>query len=221
MMRCIEFMIGLLAMLLACVSAGMPIGIRTAVLGRSNVRTPAEAVPDLGVNPSEAVVREALSGVADTNLTANIVNATEYAAFREWANCVQASDGAAPAGTQAVKESPRAWAAYALGATTLLDHEPTIEFGDVSIVMSSDDGSGTRRPAMMVSVMVKDGEKVVPVNAEKIAAMFEATSDLGDWKGASALVPRVQNIGGSGGAMRFLVTSGDGTEKNAFLRIRK
>ena len=32
-----------------------------------------------------------------------------------------------------------------------------------------------------MSVIVRDGEEAVKCAAEKVAAMFEATSDLGDW----------------------------------------
>ena len=57
--------------------------------------------------------------------------------------------------------------------------------------------------------------------AEKVKAMFEATSDLGDWDGAAKLTPAVSVETGDGATMRFKVTPGDGTATRAFLRIRK
>ena len=75
---------------------------------------------------------------------------------------------------------------------------------------------------MTVAVSVKDGEVVVPCDAEKVAAMFESTSDLGDdWNGETMLTPIVQQLGTVDGAMRFKVTPGDGTSSKAFLRIRR
>ena len=45
------------------------------------------------------------------------------------------------------------------------------------------------------------------VDQEKVAAMFEATCDLGDWTGA-ALAPQVRSLGKTGDSMRFTVTPG-------------
>ena len=73
---------------------------------------------------------------------------------------------------------------------------------------------------MTASVTVKDGEKVVAVDAAKVAAMFEATSDLGDWNGAAKIEPEVHVIDG-GTTMRFIVSLGSGADDKAFLRIRK
>ena len=88
-----------------------------------------------------------------------------------------------------------------------------------------------------MSVIVRDGEDAVKCAAEKVAAMFEATSDLGDWAdGGEAAVsskPPYQNslsvsvtveepvAGDSAETMRFKVTPGDSTATRAFLRIRK
>jgi hypothetical protein len=37
---------------------------------------------------------------------------------------------------------------------------------------------------MTVSVTVRDGERAVAVDQEKVAVMFEVSGDLGDWAGA-------------------------------------
>ena len=45
-----------------------------------------------------------------------------------------------------------------------------------------------------MSVSVMDGEKPEPVKVavEKVKAMFEATSNLGDWEGDAKLTPTVE-----------------------------
>lgn len=75
----------------------------------------------------------------------------------------------------------------------------------------------------MLSVFVMDGENPEPVKVavEKVKAMFEATSDLGDWSGEAKLTPTVEVLEGEGNTMRFKVKPGDGKSPNAFLRIRK
>ena len=76
--------------------------------------------------------------------------------------------------------------------------------------------------ATTVAVTVKDGERAVAVDAAKVAAMFEATGDLGDWTGTAKLSPTVTTSGtGASGKMTFVVTPGDGTANRAFLRIRR
>ena len=73
-----------------------------------------------------------------------------------------------------------------------------------------------------VSVTVKDGEEAVKCAAEKVAAMFEATSDLVDWNGAAKLSPTVTTSGtDASGKMTFVVTPGDGAVNRAFLRIKR
>ena len=82
--------------------------------------------------------------------------------------------------------------------------------------------SGTLAPTMTVAVTVKDGDSAVAVSAAKVAAMFEATGDLGDWTGAAKLTPMVTTSGtDANGKMTFVVTPGDGTATKAFLRIKR
>ena len=110
-------------------------------------------------------------------------------------------------------------AAYLLGAERLFENEPTVEIGELAIEERS---SGTLAPTLTVAVTVKDGETAVTVNAEKVAAMFEATCDLGDWNGAAKLTPTVTPSGtDASGKMTFVVTPGDGASNRAFLRIKR
>ena len=153
-------------------------------------------------------IHTVLSGFADTRVEANISTVEGYCALAAWVDDKNLYQ-------PAVKESRHLWPAYLLGAEALLENEPTIEIGEVTVV---DAENGVK--AMSVAVTVKDGGKAVAVDPDRVAAMFEATSDLGNWAGA-ALEPTVQSGDASGDAMRFTVTPGDGSSPKAFLRIRK
>ena len=110
----------------------------------------------------------------------------------------------------------------------MFENAPKVQFGEIAVGESGTqgtggtDGTGT---AISVAVTVRDGEEAVKCAAEKVAAMFEATSDLGDWNGAAKMSPTVTVeepvAGDSAETMRFKVTPGDGTAPQAFLRIRK
>jgi len=73
--------------------------------------------------------------------------------------------------------------------------------------------------SMIVGVVATNAVGAVQADAAKVAEMFEATSDLGDWDGAAKLTPTVEVLDGDGATMRFRVTPGDGTSARAFLRI--
>ena len=99
----------------------------------------------------------------------------------------------------------------------MMENEPTVELGGLEV---ADSASGAKE--MTVAVAVKDGEKIVAVDPDRVAAMFEATGDLGDWTGAAKLTPTVTPSGtDASGKMTFVVTPGDGSSPKAFLRIRK
>ncbi|MBQ3289716.1 MAG: leucine-rich repeat protein [Kiritimatiellae bacterium] len=184
----------------------------------------ADPIPDVAAGASAAVVNAAVDdvGFADAAVKAAIGgSAAEYAAFKAWADSVKSAAGSAAAGEAAVVANTNAAAAYLLGAERLFENEPKIEFGEVALLRDEDvaqqDGM-----SVSVSVTVRDGETAVKCAAEKVAAMFEATSDLGDWDGAAKLTPAVTpEATGDAATMRFTVTPGDGTAPQAFLRIRK
>ena len=77
-------------------------------------------------------------------------------------------------------------------------------------------------PYLEVAITVKDGENPAAVASEKVMAMVEATSDLGDWDGPHILVPSVTEItGGSGSTLRFrVVPDSTGNSDRAFLRVK-
>ena len=178
---------------------------------------------------NDADVIVAMAGSADGRLASMITNVVEYYAYWDWAHAVKNKVGEF-VGTPEVKSSLHAAPAYLLGATELFDNEPTIEIVDV--VMGRVESASASRPrlagssrssaaTMTVSVVVKDGGRAVAVDPAKVAAMFEATSDLNDWNGAAKLTPEVETLESDGATMRFRVTPGDGTAPSAFLRIRK
>ena len=194
------------------------------------VWTPIGAIPVVADDADAATVNAAVDGVGFADAVAVKAaiggSAAEYAAFRTWAESVKgASGGSAAAGEAAVVASPHAAAAFLLGAERLFANAPTVEIEEVAIGDGTSGTSGTsgteNRGTMTVAVAVKDGETAVAVDPEKVAAMFEATGDLGDWNGAAKLTPEVVVEDGDGATMRFKVTPGDGTAPRAFLRIRR
>ena len=153
-------------------------------------------------------------------------SAEKYMAFKSWAqgvkHPVRTASAAIAAGEGAVITNTNAAVAFMLGAERLFEKAPKIEFGEVGVFGC---GEGLEeleeaKRAITLTVTVRDGEDAVKCVAEKVKKMFEATGDLGDWNGAVKLVPTVSIEDGSGEAMRFNVTPGDGTASKAFLRIK-
>ena len=180
-----------------------------------------DQIPAVAVDADVATVNATVDGVGFADATVKTAiggSAAEYDAFKTWADGVKGVTGDLLAGEAAVVANEHAAAAYLLGAERLFENEPTVEIGELAI----GEGESAGTTAMTVAVTVKDGESAVAVNAAKVAAMFEATSDLGDWTGAAKLTPTVTTSGtDASGKMTFVVTPGDGTAAKAFLRIRK
>ena len=86
-----------------------------------------EPIPALALEASPEMVAAALDGSADGNLSANVTNAAQYAAYRTWALSVTNEAVSA----QAVKTSVRTWLSFALGADALIGQEITSD--DVKI----------------------------------------------------------------------------------------
>ena len=137
----------------------------------------------------------------------------EYDAFRSWVNDNNLYQPDVAANTNVAM-------AYLLGAERLFNKQPTIEIGELKMATS-----GTSRavsPAMTVTVVVKDGEKVVKCAAEKVKGMFEVTRNMGDWDGAAKLESTVvmEMSGDDSSKMRFTVFPGDSAASRAFLRVK-
>ena len=92
----------------------------------NNVVSP-DPIPPVAMDAAPTVVSTALSGTADSNLTANVTNSAQYAAYRTWALSVTNDTTTA----QMIKESTRTWLSYAFGADALIDKELTSD--DVKI----------------------------------------------------------------------------------------
>ena len=116
---------------------------------------------------------------------------------------------------------------WRLGAEKQFVNEPTITIAEMSV--AGNDGSAGNEDvdppdgvAFTLTVTVTDGENPAAVASEKVMAMFEATSDLGDWDGPHILVPSVTEItGGSGSTLRFRVTpDSTGNSDRAFMRVK-
>jgi hypothetical protein len=167
----------------------------------------------------EAILETAISnaGFADASVKEAIGgDLAKYAEFQAW---VQTVDG----GEKAVINSDHAAVSWQLGADALFENEPEIRIASLALANAQGTGNGEQGTAcaMTVTVEVKDGEDVVKVAEEKVAAMFEATSDLCDWTGAAKLSPTVSGATrNADNTMTFTVIPGDGTTKSAFLRIK-
>ena len=169
--------------------------------------------PGLPEVSNDAEIGAAIAGAVDDRLPEIVTNVEQYCAYRNWALQVKSRSGEL-AGDSLVKSSPNAVASYLLGSSILFENEPVINLNDVGL-----EGDGNESE-MALSVTVMDGAETIAVAKEKVAAMFEATSDLGDWNGEAKLMPNVEILDCVGNTMRFKVTPGDGTAKSAFIRIR-
>ena len=86
---------------------------------------------------SDSEVLTALTGTTDVNLTVNVTNAAQYAAYRNWALSV--TNGTTTA--QMIKESTRTWLSFALGADALIGKELTSDDVKIeSFTSASSDG---------------------------------------------------------------------------------
>ena len=188
--------------------------------GKLYVAMATDPIPEIAMDATPEMVTNTIESAAFVDMAAvkDVIggSAEEYMKFKAWAGSVKsAGGGGAVAGEAAVVANTNAAAAYLLGAERLFENAPKVEFVDVTV---GEEGADS---ALTVSVTVKDGEEAVNCTAEKAKALFEATSDLGDWNGAAKLVPTVTVADGDGATMRFKAVIVDSTATRAFLRMRK
>ena len=115
-----------------------------------------DPIPELPRNASEAEVLAALAENADAALSANVTNAADYAAYRQWALSV--TNGTTTANT--IVESSRTWLSFALGAGGLIEKD--ITSNDVHIVSFGVDDSAVAKapsPAFAFEVAI-DGVEI-------------------------------------------------------------
>jgi hypothetical protein len=157
----------------------------------------------------EAEVEAALAEAADGRLRERIQSVKEYEAFRAWMTTNGLDAGA-------VMTSTNAWISYALGAEGLFENEPEIALGGVSVGHGEAKGEGGV-VALEVTVTVKDGGNAGAVDADKVAGMFEATSDPRDWTAKTRAV--ATPMGNEDSTMKFKVQPPGEMAQKAFLRI--
>lgn len=156
---------------------------------------------------ADAGVMEAIGG-----------DAARYVAFKEWAGSVKEKGSDEPAGEESVVASLNAAVSWLLGAEALFENEPEITIAGMEM---RETGRSEIAPYLAVTVIVRDGDDAAIVSAEKVATMFEATSDLRDWDGAAKLEPIVaESSRDPGGTLHFTVVPGNGSASSAFLRIK-
>ena len=191
------------------------------VMQPPSVVVPPDPMPTVSENAGASAVTNAIesAGFADEVAVKAAIggSAEEYGKFKTWAGSVVGGEAAVVANTNAA-------AAYLLGAERLFENAPTIEFGSVEVRRQNLDapsggGGAVESCQLTFSVVVKDGEEAVACAANKVAAMFEATGDLGDWNG-SKLTPAVEQLGTVDGAMRFKVMPPTTAGSSFFMRVK-
>ena len=172
---------------------------------RQRMRVP--AFPDV---EDEENMAKVLSLATDMRLGERIANVEEYDAFRAWI----AEKGLDP---QEVKASERAWPSYLLGTDALLENEPKIQI----VGYSSGEGAEKERAAGFsweIRVTIHDGETAVDVDSDKVASMFEATRQIGDWTKSSLLPLSAKAKGRDGDVLLFEVSVSEAAP-GAILRL--
>jgi hypothetical protein len=161
-----------------------------------------DPIPELPSTATADEVAAALGGSADAKLAANITDAENYAAYREWSFSVKTADGSAIAGAEAVKNAANAWLSYALDAEKLIAN--ALVEGDV--VIDTFENAATDE-AFEFTVNVKDiavGDGALEANIKKVFDI-EGVGDLATGT-FSADVVEVNAAAAEGGKVKFTVT---------------
>ena len=158
----------------------------------------------------EDEVAAALAEAEDARLKERIGSVGEYDAFRAWS----AEEGR---GEKDVRDSEHAWSSYALGAEGLFENEPDIRIGGLSLA----GGVEGRREAgapLEIRVSIKDGDSAAAVDAAKVAALIEASTDSGDW---DTLLPVTATPAGTDGETLLFQIVPCETSQTLFIRLRE
>ena len=160
---------------------------------------------------AEDEVVGALEGSADPRLAERLETVAAYDEFRNWLE----EKGMDP---WTVKASAHVWPSFLLGADVLFGNEPDIRFDGVAF---GPGGTKSAAPssALEIRVTVKDGETSVPVDAAKVAALFDAATNPNDWETTPRLPVTATQTGTDGDTLLFRVSPGTGTEPAIFLRL--
>ena len=186
--------------------------LRSVELGWSGPS--AEPFPAIasGATPEALAVR--LAGSADTALVEHVRDAATYDAFRAWAGNAKDAAGASPAGLAAVRASPWAWLAFAIGSDRLLD----LDEGDLSISSFAQDPA-TGALALEVGI---DGAAVADgADPDRLAETFllQGTDSLDDEDAMfTPLGLSVESVAPANGRVRFVAAPPAGAS-SYFLRV--
>lgn len=155
-------------------------------------------IPGLSSTATAADVAAALDGSADAELAANITDAVEYAAYREWALNL---DGVT---LKEVKASPNAWLSYALNTAALIAAAP--KDGDVVIdTFESAANAGTFEFAVKLDGITV-GENALEVNLKKVFDIEGAETLASGGAGFSSDNVEVNAAAPENGNVKFTVT---------------
>jgi len=194
-------------------------------IGAYEYQYAAEPIPELAANATPVEVAAALSGSADDSLVANVTNAAQYIAYREWALSVKNTNGVSGAGALMVKDSPRAWLSFALGADRLV---PDVLTSDDIKIVSFEPMTEKGKFAFEVSIAnvgIGEGVTITDVNREAIIGNMSKVLGI---EGAAALEEgefSPDNIiitfdVPSEGRARFIVTPPTDAGNSFFMRIK-
>ena len=171
---------------------------------------PNRMFPELDETATPEYVTNAINSVhlADATGVLDAIggSASEYATFRTWAKNVAGGDAA-------VVTSSYAGLSYLLGAKILFQNTPRILFTDMSPNMNE-------TASVFVKIKVYDGNDTAEVSEDRIAQMFEATNNIGDWTGANRLDLTVNTYKAeTDGSISFTITPSNVRGTCVFLRI--
>ena len=149
-------------------------------------------------------------GFRDPNVAGKCNSPAVYAEFRAW---IMTQKSPYPV----VENGENTWTSYEMGSDRVFENRPVVEISNVATSNFGVSGGAS----VTIDIVVRDGEDVAVVSSEKVAAMFEATSDLRDWEGTARLSPNAEALMvGQTSAVRVKVRPGDGTAPSAFLRLK-
>ena len=111
-----------------------------------------DPMPEVGENPTAEEIEDALYGSRDMRLVRRIVDASGYAAYRNWADKVCGQDFAS---RQVLKDSPNAWLAFVLDAAVLVGKA---ELTSEDVTIESIEPSGVEADAFDLFVGVGGAE---------------------------------------------------------------
>ena len=181
------------------------------------VWTPApDPIPELPSTATADEVAAALGGSADTKLSANITDAANYAAYREWALGVKTADGSAVAGAEAVKNAANAWFSYALNTAALIAAAP--KEGDLKIGGFTQ-GSSAGVFDLSVSISgITVGDNATAANLKKVFGVEGAgLLDESEFKEENV---NIEFGKPDGGKMKIKATPKNPAAKQFFMRVK-